>query len=42
MKHGDYTYYRNFEPFFRGDNVRQVAVDVLKVAYEGTVAEKAL
>lgn len=42
MRHGDFTYYRNFEHFFRGDAVREVAIPILKVAYEGTTSEPAL
>ena len=42
MKHGDFTYYRNLEPFFRGEPIREIAVPVLKIAYEGTIANEAL
>ena len=42
MKHGDFVYYRDLTPFFRGDSMRGVAVYVLKVIYEGTIAQETL
>jgi hypothetical protein len=42
MRHGDFQYYRNLQHFFRGEALKEVAVDVLKVAYEGTCQEEKL
>jgi hypothetical protein len=42
MKHGDFDYYRNLVPFFNPEITKTVAVDVLRVIYEGTTAEQFL
>lgn len=37
MKHGDFNYYKNMETFFVGDRAADIATDVLRVIYDGTV-----
>lgn len=34
--------YRNMESYFKGDRLKSIAVDVLKVAYAGTTQEPVL
>lgn len=38
IKHGDFEHFRYMNLYFTPDNLRPVAVDVLRVIYEGTVA----
>ena len=42
LKHGDFTFYRNFKYYFRGENAKQIAVDVFNVIYQGTQKEQAI
>lgn len=42
LKHGDFNMYRNMEAYFKGDRLKSIAVDVLKVAYAGTTQEPVL
>lgn len=39
IKHGDFDTYRNLVPYFNSDNLRPIAVDILRVIYEGTTGE---
>ena len=36
IRHGDFVMYRNLEFFFKGQPLKEIAVDVLTIAYEGT------
>ena len=42
MRHGDFNFYTNLQFFFRGDNTKPIAVNVLKTIYDGTCREPAL
>lgn len=42
MRHGDFLHFRNLTYYFRGEVLQSSAVNVLKVAYEGTTREEAL
>lgn len=39
IKHGDFDTYRNLVPFFNPENLRPVAIDILRVIYDGTTEE---
>lgn len=42
MRHGDFLHFRNLTYYFRGEVLKSSAVNILKVAYEGTMREEAL